>query len=219
MLSQLLALFGKLFHPIIKYLSPAWSKIFEFLGPRIQKWWHGREARERYLIKYGSIVALIIFMYAGVWAPLSAAVDKQSKTAAQNSRLLNWFRLAVPKLQAYQRAGLNLDKISRSMQNPPSAQNIISQTESSLSNAGLTKFLTHIAQIPSANADEISDNISSIGSHITPIVKLSFKRVPFVKLQAWLSSIWNNQHIAIASVNIQKTKPTGAVNADLQLGL
>ena len=201
------------------HVSTQTRRLCEPLAGPLQNWWQQREERERYILKYGGIILTCFIVYVWMWLPLKQAVQQQTIISQQNTRLLTWFRLAIPSLQAYQRAGWDIEKISQTYTTPPSSQNIMSQAESSLSQAGLTSFLTHIQQITAdQNNQDDSSSTPSTGNHLTPMVSLSFKAVPFAKLQTWLLSIWQSQHVALTGINLKKSTATGTVDATLQLG-
>ncbi|MEM9384967.1 MAG: type II secretion system protein GspM [Pseudomonadota bacterium] len=58
----------------------------------MKEWFEGLEARERWVLVIGSIIAVISILFGGIISPLFGAVDKHQASVREQTRLLQWIQ-------------------------------------------------------------------------------------------------------------------------------
>ncbi|MEZ5439413.1 MAG: type II secretion system protein GspM, partial [Lysobacteraceae bacterium] len=59
---------------------------------RWNDWWQARAERERWILRVGALLALLILGYGLLWLPLSRARDGLRQQVQQGERDLSWMR-------------------------------------------------------------------------------------------------------------------------------
>lgn len=181
-----------------------------------QQWWQQRDSREQLLLKGGFILSMVLIIYSWAWNPLSTAVEKQAQQAQQDQQNITWFRHTLPELQTYRSLGWDINKILNNNKKNQTNKNILNRAEQSIQQAGIIKFMTNIKQIQTNKTPDINSYNFKVKAQ--SYIAIQFEAVPFIKLMQWLRQLWNQQHIVLTEIKLNKNSTSGTVNVALKLG-
>lgn len=151
--------------------------------------WQNLEAREKKLLLIGAGLGVIFILYHFIWQPV---VNKRQRLQEQ----LYYQQQLLSTLKQQQQQIIQL----RATQQQKSTQQVSMRSlEQALSDHQLT---SNIKQIRQLNATQVS---------------LSFSHVSFNELMQWLVYKLEKSSVFVLEFNVQQTKTTGLVNAELLL--
>ncbi len=161
------------------------------------QFWQERTLREQWLLGIGGIVAIILFFYAVIFAPLNDAASNARETFIQQQNLYAWMQHSAGKISALKREiGGGAPSSSGVTSN-----NFLSTVQTSLSSANLYKYVRNVTD-QDKNA-----------------VQVQFNNVPFDTAMTWMDSLWKQYSIQASALKATKTGTVGVVDMQLTLSL
>lgn len=158
-------------------------------------WWRGRSEREREALIFGAVAALLLSVYALVWAPLEDALARlRTQVSAQHTELA-WLRDARARLELLRRRAEE-SGADRGQTQTPSLPTLV---DSSARAAGLGERLLQVEPRPERR------------------VSVRFEQVGFDALLRWLALLAERHAIAIDSAVLEPHAVSGRVDARLVL--
>ena len=158
-----------------------------FLEPYLVRW-RELEARERRLLAGGAAALVLFLLYALIWAPMRAELERLRASVPQNEA-----KLTLMRTQAQEVAQLRVRAPAAA-----SGGNLLSTVEQSAINRGLRQTMTRI-EPEGANA-----------------ARVTFEEVNFNSLVSWLDDL-QKQGVRVENANLQRRPGAGAVSARLVL--
>jgi general secretion pathway protein M len=155
----------------------------------IKNWWENLLDRERQMLTVGGIVVGILVIYAAIWTPLSNAVQDRKMAVMTQQRLLNYLQKSSATIQQLKAEGVQAS-VSDNV-------DLLSLTEQSLSQEGLSSYLKQVQQ-PEKNH-----------------VALTFEKVPFDKLMQWLQEMTTSHGVSVTQLNASRLPEIGTANVTL----
>ena len=157
----------------------------------LQQWLNTLEKRERHIVVSGSIALLFILFYLIIWEPITANYVQQQQTNQSQRQLYNWIKSSSTEIRALSNNGASTAAKFRN-------QSISSLAERSAVATGVKPFIDKIDQ-------------SKTG------VKVNLNSADFDRVVAWLTDLETKYGITASKVKIEKSKTTGAVDANITL--
>lgn len=156
----------------------------------MKDWWQEQSARDRRILRIGSIFLVLALIYLLLWQPLHQKRDKYRQQITEQRQLLQWMHERSAEAKA-------LMKQPGSQRHQPIKGSLLSLVDKEARKAGLGKGLKRVEP---AGTDQ---------------VRLWFDAVEFNRLVAWLGSLENKFGTRIDSAVIDRTETVGRVNARL----
>lgn len=156
----------------------------------MKDWWQEQSARDRRILRIGSIFLVLALIYLLLWQPLHQKRDKYRQQITEQRQLLQWMHERSAEAKA-------LMKQPGGQRHQPIKGSLLSLVDKEARKAGLGKGLKRVEP---AGTDQ---------------VRLWFDAVEFNRLVAWLGSLENKFGTRIDSAVIDRTETVGRVNARL----
>jgi general secretion pathway protein M len=158
-----------------------------FVEPYLARW-RQLEARERRLVAWGGGALVLFLLYATIWAPISADLERLRASVPQNQA-----KLALMRAQAQEVAQLRARAPAAT-----AGGNLLSTVEQSAMNRGLRQSMTRIEPEGASAA------------------RVTFEEVNFNSLISWLAEL-QKQGVRVENANLQRRPAAGLVSARLVL--
>lgn len=156
----------------------------------MDKWWQNLSERDRLIVIYGGIVAVLLLFYFMVLSPLSQKNTDLMESNAQTRDLIDWMKSA--KVQLVQLRQQSKNKTASNV-------SLLSAVEQSVKRNRLNAAAGEIKQLENNR------------------VQISFAKVDFPAVMHWIEDIQATSGSKIDKVTIQKTEKLGVVHVDLTL--
>jgi len=166
------------------------STLDNLLSP-LQQWLNTLEQRERRIVISGGIALLFILFYLIIWEPITANYEQQQQTNQSQRQFYSWIKSSASEISALNSSGGGTAAKFRN-------QSISSLAERSAVATGVKSFIDKIDQ-------------SKTG------VKVNLNSADFDRIVAWLTDLETKYGITATKVKIEKSKVTGAVDANITL--
>ena len=156
----------------------------------IKAWWSQLEPREKNILFYGGLLALLFIFYFFMWRPFTSSIQTKRAEISNKIALVNWMKETVPQLKAI--------KTKQSKKTTTQKESLLIIVEQSLKKGRLSSVKPDITQSNSQ-------------------VNVTFKTVAFTDLVFWLSKLQKEYALQVTTININATKESGVVKATLTL--
>ncbi|MCB1560786.1 MAG: type II secretion system protein M [Xanthomonadales bacterium] len=156
---------------------------------RWNDWWQARAERERWILRVGALLALLIFGYGLLWLPLSRARDGLRQQVVQGERDLVWMRQV--KASA-------LDSPSTGFV-PPNDESLLSRLDRGARAAGLAGALLAVEPVTDGE------------------VRMRFQQVDFDAVMRWLQA-QSDVGIHVRELSVQRAESEGRSDLRVALG-
>lgn len=153
-----------------------------------QDWFYGLTQREQVCLVGGTVIAVVLLIYACIWSPLNSGVNTMRQQIDKNQQLLVWMTHAKARLATF-----------GNQQQQQSVSNVMVTAEKTLAEANLAKYLRKVTQ-PEPKQ-----------------VTIDFQAVPFDQLMAWLQPLVHDYRIKVKGLKVTKAPQFGTVEALLTL--
>jgi general secretion pathway protein M len=151
--------------------------------------WRGLSARERTILVGGAALAVILLIYALLWAPLQRELARLRVQVPKEQAQLQWMQAQAGRL-----------KILRSA------------APTKLQKDGILSFVEQSAQ-----AYSIRQFIKRVDPDGANSVRLAIDGVPFNSLIEWLANLQKQGGVRIENASLEPQPTAGTVNARLLL--
>lgn len=157
----------------------------------MKEWWNNLALREKQLVSIGGIFLVLFLIYFFLWSPLNQKVASLRSQIRQNQDLLAWMKDTDKEIQS-------LEKTSAPKPNR-SGGSLLSLVQKQVEHSSLSGSLSQLHQVESDS------------------VQLTFKKVDFDKLIAWLIEVTQQEGLVITQLTVTPSGTPGIVGADLIL--
>ena len=154
--------------------------------------WMNLSLREKQTVALGSIALFVILIYLLIWSPLSHKIISLRTEVQRGQTTLHWMTIADQEIQI-------IEKNTEKTHAAHTAASLLSLAQHEINKSPLAKNLSQLRQ---------SDNDS---------VQLTFQRVNFDNLVAWLTERSQQQNLVVTQAAIKQTGAPGIVTAELVL--
>ena len=168
----------------------AWARQLQQL---IASWWVARNARERWLVGGGGIIAVIVLPYVWLWEPLVERAATLRQEVIEQRRDLNWMQDAAAQIEAKGENG------TTATEPVTDGRSLLGLVDRSARNSGLNEQVNRVQP----------DGGSSL--------RVWLERAPFDDLVKWLDSLERAGGITVRDLTVERTAEEGLVNARLTL--
>ena len=157
----------------------------------MKEWWQERSQREKSIVSIGGVIFLVIIIYLIIWQPINDSINRMQQDNINNAALLSWMKQADAVLaKSHQSNGAH---------KTTSATERLAAVQTSLQS---TPFKRNVAQVAQTQQND---------------VRVQIKKAYFDDLSSWLVSIWQNNGIAVKTLNIRRLSNQGQVTANIIL--
>lgn len=157
----------------------------------LTQWLNSLQKRERITVYSGAIAFVLILFYLAVWDPIITAHENEQLKHQSQRQLYSWMKDAADEVQQINASGGSFATRFRN-------QSISSLADRSATTTGVKQFIDKIDQ-------------SKEGA------KISLKSADFDRIVIWLAELENKYGIIATRIKIEKSRETGAVDADITL--
>jgi len=156
---------------------------------RLHDWWQARAERERWILRVGALLALLILGYGLLWLPLSRARDGLRQQVQQGERDLAWMR-QVPASALTASASTFV---------APSSESLLSRLDRGARAAGLGGALLAVEPVGDGE------------------VRMRFQQVDFDAAMRWLEA-QSAAGIRVRELSVQRAESEGRSDLRVALG-
>ncbi len=153
--------------------------------------WKNISIRERRYLTILGIVLMIMAIYYLLITPVNNAIINLQQAINYQQDIVENIKPDVRTIQRLQQSTQQANQVSSS--------NLLAIVDNNLKKNNLSTYATEISQTTNNGVQITLDNI------------------PFDKMTAWLLTLWQQYHIQVEQIDIQKTKTLGNVNGLLTL--
>ncbi|HPF72667.1 MAG: type II secretion system protein M [Rhodanobacteraceae bacterium] len=156
---------------------------------RWNDWWQARAERERWILRIGALLALLILGYGLLWLPLSRARDGLRQQVQQGERDLNWMRQVPASALTAPSATFVA----------PSGESLLSRLDRGARAAGLGNALLAVEPVTDGE------------------VRMRFQQVDFDAAMRWLET-QSAAGIRVRELSVQRAESEGRSDLRVALG-
>lgn len=156
----------------------------------VRTWYAGLNAREKRLVRWGSIAVAVLIFFGLIVLPLYAAAGKAAQRVEQKQKDLTWMRSVAGELRA---AGPAVNG------GGPASGSLIVMVDESAQRSGLGTALT--GSQPSGNGG----------------LSVRVENASFDTLVAWLAMLEQQHQVTVESASVNPTAKPGVVSANVVL--
>lgn len=154
----------------------------------MKEWWNNLALREKQMLTLGALALFITLFYLFIWSPIDETTAALRKQIRSNQELLTWMENADQKLQALAKAPA---------QTVPAEGSLLSIVQKQINQ---TPFVSALTQLHQGENDS---------------VQLTFQKVNFDKLIAWLTQLVQENGLVISQLTVIPTDKPGITGVDL----
>ncbi len=159
----------------------------------MKEWWDNLALREKQILSLGLLAILMLIFYIFIYSPLNDRVTTLREQIIHDQELMFWMQDADKRIQL-------LEKNAQ----PPQPTihetgSLLSIVQKEINHTSLVGALTQIHQVD-ANS-----------------IQLSFQKVDFDKLMAWLIQLTSHHALTISQMGVVPSSSPGVVAADFIL--
>ena len=159
----------------------------------LKSWWSNLADRERLMLTVGGIFVTLFVIYSAIWSPLSNTVSDYKLQVKTQRDLLAFLQKASNTISAFRAEGVQASTTA------PSAENLLSLAEQTLTQHQLSSFLKQVQQ---PKSDQ---------------VLLVFEKAPLDQLMEWLQQLIATQNVKVISVKADRLPVVGSANVNIVL--
>ncbi len=159
------------------------------LYQRTLAYWRGLAPREQLVVGIGGVAAVVLLLYAFLWAPLQHDLDRLRAEVPREQQQLQWMRAQVNRINQLRAAA-----------------------PSGVRGGGLLSFVEQSAQTYG-----IRTSIKRVEPEGPNAVRLAIDGVAFNSLAEWLANLQKQGGVRIDNATLEPSPTPGVINARLLL--
>lgn len=156
----------------------------------MKDWYNGLQSRERYLVIAGSLVMILVLLYALVWDPVFQKAKRLEKSVAANKQTVAWMQSASAEVRGLRRSGVKTVDTDTSL---------ISAVEASAKKSGLRDS---VARMEPLGANKIN---------------VELRDANFDRLMIWVGMLSQEYAANVSQFTSDAADDLGRVNARMTL--